>query len=217
MLAGCLLQHKNSMLGKGRVCLRQLCAILKGRESGPLGRGVLTLRVKHILSFPGQARETRHVLKAKLASVVEGLSSNITLLLACNLRLVKAAEGFTQCLRRLCHITAHIVYYFIILCIAILIFLDIRPKSPALPPLSPATHLLLYFLLLPLEPSLTSPPYLSGIRDPMISIMGSPSSLPTRFNSLAILRLHILFFMPRPLLLKRQLLDLRPGTQIGML
>jgi hypothetical protein len=62
------------------------------------------------------------VLKAKLASVSEGLSSNITLFLACNLWLVKAAEGFTQCPRRLCYMTAYIVYYFIILCIAILIF-----------------------------------------------------------------------------------------------
>jgi hypothetical protein len=35
------------------------------------------------------------MLKAKLASVVKGLSSNIILLLACNLRLVKAVEGFT--------------------------------------------------------------------------------------------------------------------------
>jgi hypothetical protein len=78
-------------------------------------------------------------------------------------------------------------------------------------------HLLLHFLLLPLEPLLTSLPYSSGIRDPMISIIGLPSSLPTRFNSLAILRLYILFFMPCPLLLKRQLLNLRPGTQIGML
>jgi hypothetical protein len=51
----------------------------------------------------------------------------------------------------------------------------------------------------------------------MILIIGSLSSLLTRFNSLAILRLHISFFMPRPLLLKRQLLDLRPGTQIGIL
>jgi hypothetical protein len=75
----------------------------------------------------------------------------------------------------------------------------------------------LHFLLSPLEPSLTSLPYLSGIRDPMISIIGSLSSLPTRFNSLAILRLYISFFMSRLLLLKRQLLDLRLGTQIGML
>jgi hypothetical protein len=45
----------------------------------------------------------------------------------------------------------------------------------------------LYFLLLPLEPLLTSPPYLSGIRDLMILIIGSPSSLLTRFNSLTIL------------------------------
>jgi hypothetical protein len=35
------------------------------------------------------------MLKAKLASVSEGLFNNITLLLACNLRLVKAAEDFT--------------------------------------------------------------------------------------------------------------------------
>jgi hypothetical protein len=110
------------MLRKGRVCLRQLCAILKGKESSLLRREVLTLQIKHILSFPDQARKTRHVLKAKLASVSKGLSNNITLLLAYNLRLVKAAEGFTQCLRKLCYITAYIVYYFIILCIAILIF-----------------------------------------------------------------------------------------------
>jgi hypothetical protein len=175
------------MLRKRRVCLRQLCAILKEKESGPLEKGVLTLWVEHILSFPGQARETRHVLKAKLMSVVKGLSNNITLLLACNLRLVKAAEGFTQCLRRLCHITAHIIYYFIILYIVILIFLDIHSKSPALPPLSLATHLLLHFLLSPLKPLLTSPLYSSGIKDLMILIIGSPLSLLTRFNSLVIL------------------------------
>jgi hypothetical protein len=51
----------------------------------------------------------------------------------------------------------------------------------------------------------------------MILIIGSPSSLLTRFNSLTILRLYISFFMPHSLLLKQQLLDLRPGTQIGML
>jgi hypothetical protein len=70
----------------------------------------------------------------------------------------------------------------------------------------------LYFLLSPLEPLLTSLLYLSSIRDLMILIMGLPSSLLTRFNSLVILQLYILFFMPRLLLLKQQLLDLRPGT-----
>jgi hypothetical protein len=110
------------MLKKRKICLRQLCAILKRRESGLLRKGVLTLQVKYILSFPGQARKTRHMLKAKLISVSEGLFSNITLLLAYNLRLVKAVEGFTQCSHRLCYITAYIVYYFIILCIVILIF-----------------------------------------------------------------------------------------------
>jgi hypothetical protein len=83
------------MLKKERICLRRLCVILKKRKSSLLRRKVLILQVKHILSFPGQARETRHMLKAKLASVVKGLFSNITLFLACNLRLVKAAEGFT--------------------------------------------------------------------------------------------------------------------------
>jgi hypothetical protein len=82
------------MLRKRRVCLRQLCVILKERESSPLRRGVFTLQVKHILSFPGQARKTRHMLKAKLASVIKGLSNNITLLLAYNLRLVKAVKSF---------------------------------------------------------------------------------------------------------------------------
>jgi hypothetical protein len=83
------------MLRKRRVCLRQLYTILKEKESSLLEKGVLILQVKHILSFPGQARETRHVLKAKLTSVIKELSNNITLLLAYNLRLVKAAEGFT--------------------------------------------------------------------------------------------------------------------------
>jgi hypothetical protein len=58
---------------------------------------------------------------------------------------------------------------------------------------------------------------LSSIKDLMILIISLLSSLLTCFNSLAILRLYILFFMPCPLLLKRQLLDLRPGTQIRML
>jgi hypothetical protein len=58
---------------------------------------------------------------------------------------------------------------------------------------------------------------LSGIRDLMILIIGLLLSLLTRFNSLAILRLYISFFMSRLLLLKRQLLDLRPGMQIRML
>jgi hypothetical protein len=35
------------------------------------------------------------MLKAKLASVNKGLSNNITLLLAYNLRLIKAIEDFT--------------------------------------------------------------------------------------------------------------------------
>jgi hypothetical protein len=51
----------------------------------------------------------------------------------------------------------------------------------------------------------------------MILIISLPLSLLTRFNSLMILQLYILFFMPRPLLLKQQLLDLRPSTQIRML
>jgi hypothetical protein len=85
MLIRYLLQLKNSILKKRRVCLKRLCAILKKRESGLLKREVLTLQVKHILFFPGQARKTRHVLKAKLASVNKKLSNNITLLLAYNL------------------------------------------------------------------------------------------------------------------------------------
>jgi hypothetical protein len=59
---------------------------------------------------------------------------------------------------------------------------------------------------------LTSLLYSSGIKDLMISIISLPSSLLTRFNSLVILRLYISVFIPRPLLLKQQLLDLRPGT-----
>jgi hypothetical protein len=110
------------MLKKERVCLRRLYTILKRRKSGSLKRKVFILQVKHILSFSGQAGETRHMLKAKLISINKRLSNNITLLLACNLRLVKAAEGFTQYLHRLCYITAYIIYYFIILYIAILIF-----------------------------------------------------------------------------------------------
>jgi hypothetical protein len=51
----------------------------------------------------------------------------------------------------------------------------------------------------------------------MILIISLLLSLPTYFNSLIILQLHISFFIPRLLLLKQQLLDLRPGTQIRML
>jgi hypothetical protein len=51
----------------------------------------------------------------------------------------------------------------------------------------------------------------------MILIIGSLLSLLTCFNSLAILWLYILFFIPCSLLLKRQLLNLRPSTQIRML
>jgi hypothetical protein len=64
---------------------------------------------------------------------------------------------------------------------------------------------------------LTSLPYSSSIRDLIILIISSPLSLPTRFNSLIILQLYISVFILCLLLLKQQLLDLRPGTQIRML
>ena len=79
---------------KGLLGVRQLCAILRRGENGLLGKGVLTLRVKHILSFPGPAGKTRHALEAELASVGEEPPDNTTFSLPCNLRLVIAPKGF---------------------------------------------------------------------------------------------------------------------------